>query len=58
MTEVLHIDLVGGLTKFLGGMESEAAVNGILIGGLLVLTLLVLFCSYLIANKVMKKKEF
>ena len=58
LTEVLHIDLVGGMTKLLGGIESEVVLNGILIGGLLVLTLLVLFCSYLISNRIMAKKEF
>lgn len=58
LTEVLHIDLVGGLTKFLSGIESEAVVNCILLGGLLVLTVLVLFCSYLISKRIMTKKEF
>ena len=58
LTEVLHIDLLGGVTKLLGGIESEAMLNGVIIGGLLVLTVVILFCSYLIANRVMKKKEF
>ena len=58
LTEVLHIDLLGGFAKLLGGIESEVVLNGIIIGGLLVLTVVVLFCSYLIANRVMKKKEF
>lgn len=58
LTGVLNIDLVGGLAKFLGKIEAEAALNAIIIGVLFVLTLLILFCSYLVANKVMKKKEF
>lgn len=58
LTETLHIDLLGELTKFLGGIESEAVLSLIVIGGIVVLLLLVLFCSYLIANKIMKKKEF
>ena len=58
LTEVLHIDLLGGVTKLLGGIESEAMLNGVIIGGLIVLTVVILFCSYLIANRVMKKKEF
>lgn len=58
LMDVVHIDLVGGLGKLLGGIESEAAVNGILAGGLLLVVLLVLFCSYLISNRIMKNKEF
>ena len=58
LTETLHIDLLGGLTKFLGGIESEAVLSLIIIGGIFVLLLLVLFCSYLIASNIMKKKEF
>ena len=58
LTEVLHIDLMGSFTKLLGGIESEAMLNGVIIGGLFGLTVLILFCSYLIANRVMKKKEF
>ena len=58
LVDVLHVDIIGGMAKMLGGIESEAAVTGILAGSLLLVLLLVLFCSYLIANKIMKKKEF
>lgn len=58
LTDIIHIDLIGGLGKLLGGIESEAAVNGILTGGLLLVLLLIMFCSYLISNRIMKKKEF
>lgn len=58
LTDVFQIDLIGGLGKLLGGIESEEAVNGILIGGLLIVLLLVMYCSYLISNRVMKRKEF
>lgn len=58
LTEVLHIDLLGSFTKLLGGIESEVVMNAIIIGGLFGLTLVILFCSYLIANRIMKKKEF
>lgn len=58
LKDVLYIDVLGELTKLLSGVKSEAVLNGIIIGGLLVLTVVVLFCSYLIANRVMRKKEF
>jgi len=58
LVEVFHIDLLGSLTKFLSGIESEAVSSSIIVGGLFVLAVLVMFCSYLIANKVMQKKEF
>lgn len=58
LVDTFHVDLLGGLAKLLGGIESEAVLNGIVIGGLFVVLLLVLFCSYLISNRVMKKKEF
>ena len=58
LKEVFHIDLIGCLTKVLGGIESEALAIGILVGGLLTALFLVLYCSYLIANRIMRKKEF
>ncbi len=58
LIDVLHVDLLNSLVDFLSGIESEAVINGIIFGGLFVLAMLILFCSYLIANKVMKKKEF
>ena len=58
LVDTFHVDLVGGVANLLGGIESETVLNSIIIGALFMLTLFVFFCSYLAANRVMKKKEF
>lgn len=58
LSGILHVDLIEGLAGLLSGIKSEAVANGIVIGGLFAVLLLILFCSYVIANKIMKKKEF
>lgn len=52
------IDLLSCLNKLFSGIESEALISCIIVGGLFVLLVLIMFCSYLIASKVMRKKEF
>lgn len=58
IVDVCHVDLVGGVAKLLGGIKSEAVLNAIIIGALLIVVLLILLCSYLVSNRVMRKKEF
>lgn len=58
LERVLHIDLLGALTKLFAGVESEAVLCGIIIGGLFAVMLLVVFFSYLISSRIMEKKEF
>ena len=58
LQEVFGIDLFSCLNKLFSGIESEALISCIIVGGLFVLLVLIMFCSYLIANKVMRKKEF
>lgn len=55
---VLHIDVVAELTKLLSQIESKVLLAVLLAGSPLVLLLLVMFCSYLISNRIMAKKEF
>jgi len=52
------IDLLSCLNKLFSGIESEALISCIIVGGLFVLLVLIMFCSYLIASNVMRKKEF
>lgn len=58
LRDVFGIDLLSCLNKLFSGIESEALISCIIVGGLFVLLVLIMFCSYLIANKVMRKKEF
>ena len=58
LQEVFGIDLFSSLNKLFSGIESEALISCIIVGGLFVLLVLILFCSYLIASNVMRKKEF
>lgn len=58
LQEVFGIDLLSCLNKLFSGIESEALISCIIVGGLFVLLVLIMFCSYLIASKVMRKKEF
>lgn len=58
LQEVFGIDLFSSLNKLFSGIESEALISCIIVGGLFVLLALILFCSYLIASNVMRKKEF
>jgi hypothetical protein len=55
---VFGIDLFSSLNKLFSGIESEALISCIIVGGLFVLLVLIMFCSYLIASNVMRKKEF
>lgn len=55
---VLYIDVLGELTKLLSGVKSEVLLYMILAGSMFAVLLLMLYCSYLISNKVMEKKEF
>lgn len=58
LQEVFGIDLFSSLNKLFSGIESEALISCIIVSGLFVLLVLILFCSYLIASNVMRKKEF
>ena len=55
---VFHIDVMTELTKLLSNIESEVLLAVVLTGTPLVTLLLVLYCSYLISNRIMAKKEF
>ena len=58
LAKALHIDVVEELTKLLSSIESKVLLAVTVVGVPLVALLLVLFCSYLISNRIMKKKEF
>lgn len=58
LQEVFGIDLFSCLNKLFSGIESEALISCIIVGGLFALLVLIMFCSYLIASNVMRKKEF
>lgn len=58
LRNVFGIDLLSCLNKLFSGIESEALISCIIVGGLFVLLVLIMFCSYLIASNVMRKKEF
>lgn len=58
LRDVFGIDLLSCLNKLFSGIESEALISCIIVGGLFVLLVLIMFCSYLIASNVMRKKEF
>ena len=58
LKDVLYIDVLGELTKLLSGVKSEVLLYMILAGSMFAVLLLMLYCSYLISNKVMEKKEF
>lgn len=58
LKDVLYIDVLGELTKLLNGVKSEVLLYMILAGSMFAVLLLMLYCSYLISNKVMEKKEF
>ncbi len=58
LQEVFGIDLFSSLNKLFSGIESEALISCIIVGGLFALLVLIMFCSYLIASNVMRKKEF
>ena len=58
LAKVLHIDVLEELTKFLSSIESKTLLVVTMVGVPLVALLLVLYCSYLIANRIMTKKEF
>ena len=58
LKDVLYIDVLGELTKLLSGGKSEVLLYMILAGSMFAVLLLMLYCSYLISNKVMEKKEF
>lgn len=58
LRDAFGIDLLSCLNKLFSGIESEALISCIIVGGLFVLLVLIMFCSYLIASNVMRKKEF
>lgn len=58
LRDVFGIDLLSCLNKLFSGIESEALISCIIVGGLFALLVLIMFCSYLIASNVMRKKEF
>lgn len=58
LRDAFGIDLLSCLNKLFSGIESEALISCIIVGGLFALLVLIMFCSYLIASNVMRKKEF
>lgn len=59
LTEVLHVDVKGVAAKLLGKLpDTGINTDVIIIGVLLVVLILLLSISYLVSNKIMKKKEF
>ncbi|MBQ9136467.1 MAG: ABC-2 transporter permease [Lachnospiraceae bacterium] len=59
LTNVLHVDVNGFLVSILEKLPKPGeGLEIIVMGGLFAILLLVLFISYMIANKIMKKKEF
>ena len=59
LTNVLHVDVNSFLVNILEKLpKAGEGLEIIVIGGFFVIVLVVLLVSYMIANKIMKKKEF
>ena len=59
LTDVFHVDLKSTVAELISKLPSNGQLVGIIIGSFMFVLLLdMLFVSYLISNKIMKKKEF
>lgn len=59
LTEVLNVDVKGYVSELLVKLSNQGVdLEVILIGGIMVTLLIVMMISYVISNRIMRKKEF